>query len=68
MINKIHDIDLNSWDRIHLSWACGQYFAYTYVHEKRRMITEAYYAALLDRLVAEIKKKQPDLKKKILDL
>ena len=24
----------NSWDHIHLSWACGQYFAYPFMHEK----------------------------------
>ena len=43
MINKIHDIVFewpesestwDSWDRIHLNWGCGQYFAYTFVHEK----------------------------------
>ena len=32
--------------------------------EKGRMITGAYYAALLDRLVDEIRKKRPHLKKK----
>ena len=32
--------------------------------EKRRTITEAYYAALLDRLVEEIRKKWPHLKNK----
>ena len=32
--------------------------------EKGRTITGAYYAALLDRLVVEIRKKRPHLKKK----
>ena len=32
--------------------------------EKGRAITGAYYAALLDRLADEIKKKRPHLKKK----
>ena len=32
--------------------------------EKGRTITEAYYTALLDRLVDEIRKKRPHLKKK----
>ena len=32
--------------------------------EKGRRITRAYYAALLDRLVDEIRKKRPHLKKK----
>ena len=32
--------------------------------EKGRAITGAYYAALLDRLVDEIRKKRPHLKKK----
>ena len=32
--------------------------------QKGRTITEAYYAALLDRLVDEIRKKWPHLKKK----
>ena len=32
--------------------------------EERRTITGAYYAALLDRLVNEIKKERPHLKKK----
>ena len=43
MMNKIHDTVLNeprvkiawySWDRIYLNWACGQYFAYTFMHER----------------------------------
>ena len=32
--------------------------------EKGRTISRAYYAALLDRLVDEIRKKRPHLKKK----
>ena len=34
--------------------------------EKKRTITGAYYAALLDRLVDKIRTKRPNLKKKIL--
>ena len=34
--------------------------------EKGRTITVAYYGALLDRLVEEIRKKRPHLKKKFL--
>ena len=34
--------------------------------EKDRMISGAYYAALLGRLIDEIRKKRPHLKKKIL--
>ena len=33
-ITRKNESTSDSWDRILLNWACGQYFAYMFVHEK----------------------------------
>ena len=46
-----------------VSWDAHGTIFFDYL-EKGRTITEAYYAALLDRMVDEIRKKRPHWKKK----